>query len=201
MSDKAERLLEQALSLDPDERIAFIRAETYGDVALRDELESLVNEAASADQFFDQLDNAVFSTPITVDDGVPLTGFLRDAQLREGDMAGHYRIIAIAGVLEEVGHRQRRTAVEEVNVDGAESGHDAHDAAGDVGVGEERGEVDRLVRGRTQVDVVDRAGRRVIGGRDLDADRLGAADGDPADEHLHAERALRAVNVGARPPD
>jgi serine/threonine protein kinase/Flp pilus assembly protein TadD len=97
MSDKAERLLEQALSLDPDERIAFIRAETYGDVALRDELESLVNEAASADQFFDQLDNAVFSTPITVDDGVPLTGFLRDAQLREGDMAGHYRIIAIAG--------------------------------------------------------------------------------------------------------
>ena len=97
MSDKAERLLEEALSLDPNERIAFIRAETGGDSALRDELESLVIEAASADDFFDKLDDAVFSSPITIDDEASLTSCLRDAQLDAGEMAGHYRIISFIG--------------------------------------------------------------------------------------------------------
>ena len=97
MSDKAERVFERALTLSAEARAAFIESETVGDAQLRDELLSLVHETESADAFFDRLDHAVFSSPITSGGQHGVTERFEDAELCPGEMAGHYQIASLIG--------------------------------------------------------------------------------------------------------
>jgi eukaryotic-like serine/threonine-protein kinase len=97
VSDKAERLLERALSVDRERRAAFIEAGTVGDPELREELISLVNEADSANEFFERLDCAVFSSPISSDRETNAADRVHDPELSAAEMAGHYQIISLVG--------------------------------------------------------------------------------------------------------
>src|SRR4051794_30858574 len=94
VSDDAERLFEQALALESNERRRFIESACRVNPQLRNELISLLGEAEEADQFFGKLKDAVFSGSTS--------GYFADAEpvqadLNEGDVVAHYRIISIIG--------------------------------------------------------------------------------------------------------
>jgi serine/threonine-protein kinase len=90
-------MLEEALSLEQEARAAFIETQTAGDDELREELMSLVNETESANEFFERLDRAVFSSPISSDGETILAGGLHDAEFFPGELAGHYEIMSLVG--------------------------------------------------------------------------------------------------------
>ena len=59
MSERAERIFHEALSLEPRERIAAIDAQCQGQAELRDEVLTLLAEADAAEKFFQRLDDAM----------------------------------------------------------------------------------------------------------------------------------------------
>src|SRR5574338_1347031 len=93
MSDRAQRIFEQALTLDRGERLAFVDEACKGEPALREAVLALLNEAESADRFFDRLDAAVFSSPSPSDEQ-PLDA-RADPGFHEGDSVGRYRIVSL----------------------------------------------------------------------------------------------------------
>ena len=95
MSDRAQRVFEQALTLNREERLAFVDDACKGEPELREAVHALLKEAESADKFFDRLDAAVFSSPSPGDEQ-PL-GTRADRGFHEGDSVGRYRIVSLIG--------------------------------------------------------------------------------------------------------
>lgn len=98
MREVEERLFERALALEPEGRIPFIDSACSEDPELRAELVSLLEQAGSADEFFDHLDSAVFTRSFArgageEDDVAPP----RDIDLSQGDTIGHYEIVSLIG--------------------------------------------------------------------------------------------------------
>lgn len=96
MSESIERLLQQALALPPHQRTAFVEEACRGNAGLRDEVVSLLAEAAAAETFFDRLSGAVFDSSLSSASGrgAPVV----DApDLRAGEVVGHYRITSLIG--------------------------------------------------------------------------------------------------------
>ena len=93
MSDRAQRVFEQALTLDRGERPAFVDEACKGEPELREAVLALLKEAESADKFFDRLEAAVFSSPSPSDEQ-PLDT-RADPEFHEGDSVGRYRIVSL----------------------------------------------------------------------------------------------------------
>jgi len=97
VSDETERLYEQARELKPEDRRSFIQGECAEDPRLRDDLASLVEEAESAEAFFEFLTTTFFRSPFEVLECGKLaeagdratTGF---EDLLSGTTIGRYRI-------------------------------------------------------------------------------------------------------------
>ncbi len=98
MREDEERLFERALMLEPERRIPFIDSACSGDAELRSELVSLLEQAASADEFFDHLDSAVFTRSFSRGDREEADAAPpRDIELSQGDTIGHYEIVSLIG--------------------------------------------------------------------------------------------------------
>ncbi|MEO7367216.1 MAG: serine/threonine-protein kinase, partial [Gemmatimonadaceae bacterium] len=97
MSDRTEQLFEQALSLQADERVAFIDEASVGDPNLRAELLSLLDHSEAADQFFERVGESVLSSPFSCDAEHNPAEHILDSELSDGDIAGHYRIVTLIG--------------------------------------------------------------------------------------------------------
>ena len=98
MSDRAERLYEEALALPPEARRAFVEDACGRDPELGEELMSLLETAEAADQFFTRLSEAVFSSSSS--SGASEHGLTEqtvDPELPSGDVVGHYRIMSLIG--------------------------------------------------------------------------------------------------------
>ena len=96
MSERAERIFHEALSLEPRERIAAIDAQCQGQAELRDEVLTLLAEADAAEKFFQRLDDAVFSSASPSGDEAPYSDS-SDPDFRAGENVGHYRIESLIG--------------------------------------------------------------------------------------------------------
>ncbi len=84
--EKIEQIYQEALSLAPDERAAFIQAATGGDEDLRREIESLLSFEPKAERFL--AGNALHSTA---------KGLVKE-QIRSlvGQQIGAYKILSLA---------------------------------------------------------------------------------------------------------
>lgn len=97
-------MYERARGLDPESRAALVDETCGGDSPLRDELLALLEQADAAEEFFHLLENTVLSTRFPLcaaagaEDG-PLTHLppLPLAELPEGTVLGHYRILSFIG--------------------------------------------------------------------------------------------------------
>jgi serine/threonine-protein kinase len=97
VNERAERIFEQSLALDSEERAAFVDNECRGQPRLREEVLALLTDAEDADKFFDRLDEAVFSSPPSASGGVPYPDTSSIPEFTEGDNIGHYRIESLIG--------------------------------------------------------------------------------------------------------
>jgi serine/threonine-protein kinase len=104
VSDEAERLYEQARALDPEGRAALVGEACRENPRLREELLSLLGEADTAEEFFELLGDAVFSTPLLIDPGEVDTTATSDllpplarAEPQPGAVLGHYTILSLIG--------------------------------------------------------------------------------------------------------
>src|SRR5687767_8040660 len=96
MSEEAERLYEQALALEPEDRTAFLEEACRGDPRLHEELVSLLEQAEAADDFFDVLTDAVLSVPFSAGGGQDSPQSL-NPELDVGHTIGQYRILSRIG--------------------------------------------------------------------------------------------------------
>lgn len=78
MSEETERLYERARALEPEARTAFVEDAGLGEPRLREELVSLLEQTEAAEEFFDLLSDAVFSTPF------PILGEEREDDMSDG---------------------------------------------------------------------------------------------------------------------
>jgi serine/threonine-protein kinase len=104
VSGEAERLYEQARALNPEARTALVEEACRGNPGLREELLSLLGEADTAEEFFELLGDAVFSTPLLIDQGEVDTTVtsellppLARAEPLAGAVIGHYTILSLIG--------------------------------------------------------------------------------------------------------
>ena len=97
MSDEAERLYERAREMKSEDRRAFVDSECRGDPKLREELASLVEEAESAEAFFEFLTTTFFRPTFEVPEGskAPDPADCSASPFHDllpGAAIGHYRI-------------------------------------------------------------------------------------------------------------
>ncbi|MEO5590810.1 MAG: hypothetical protein ABIS03_14610, partial [Gemmatimonadaceae bacterium] len=97
MSEQVELLFEQALSLEPEARPAFVERASGSDPQLRDEVMSMLEETDAADDFFDRLSSAVFSSSFSIGDDESPAEQPQDPLLPEGCIVGHYKILSVIG--------------------------------------------------------------------------------------------------------
>jgi serine/threonine protein kinase/tetratricopeptide (TPR) repeat protein len=95
MKDKAQEIFEQALAVAPERRGALIDEACGGNSPLRDEVLSLLSDAEAADDFFEALDQAVFSSPALSEE--PGAEPPLPAEFSEGEIVGHYEIVSLIG--------------------------------------------------------------------------------------------------------
>jgi eukaryotic-like serine/threonine-protein kinase len=95
MSDRAERLSNEALPMNARARAAFIDAECGGQNELREEVLTRLAEADAARIFFDRLDEAVFSPSPSGD--TDHDAELPELKFQPGEKVGHYQIESLIG--------------------------------------------------------------------------------------------------------
>ena len=104
MSDEAERLFERARELKPEARRAFLEETCRGDPRLHEELVDLVEEAESAEAFFQHLTTSFFRAPFAISEWIESPNDSADdhaasprIDLLPGTAIGRYRIQARIG--------------------------------------------------------------------------------------------------------
>src|SRR5579864_4059777 len=86
---KADELLQRALRLPHSERRGFVRKESGGDIALEEEVESLLNANEQAGSFLEQPAMQVAAQRLASDaPAIPV---------REGETVSHYRVLQKLG--------------------------------------------------------------------------------------------------------
>ena len=96
MSEQAERLFEQALTLEGEARAAFVDDACQGLPRLREEVIALLDDAGDADRFFDRLHEAVFSSSASNYEGDDIDS-LPQSEFHEGDKVRQYHIVSLVG--------------------------------------------------------------------------------------------------------
>jgi serine/threonine protein kinase len=96
VSDVADRILDEAMTFEPEARTAYLEQASQHDPALRNELMARFHSAEAADDFFDRLSELVFSSDFSSDDEPPADA-PQEAVLTEQDVLGHYRIVSLIG--------------------------------------------------------------------------------------------------------
>jgi serine/threonine-protein kinase len=97
LSELVEKLLEEAIALEPEARLAYIQQSSRHDPELREELISRLHYAEAADDFFDDLTELVFSLPFSSDENQTPTDEAQEFVLGEEDVLAHYRIVSLIG--------------------------------------------------------------------------------------------------------
>lgn len=94
---KMESLIEQALALAPDEREIFLRHKCGDDEALRNELESLLEDSETAFQFIRDLAEDVVTPELPVMEAESKSPSESELQDLSGETVAHYRVIEKLG--------------------------------------------------------------------------------------------------------
>lgn len=97
MSEVSDRILDEAMTFEPQARTAYVEQLSQHDPALREELISRLHSAEVADVFFDRLSELVFSTAFSSDEDPTPADESQEFVLREQDVLAHYRIVALIG--------------------------------------------------------------------------------------------------------
>ena len=96
MSELADRILDEAMTFDPQARTAYLEQSSQHDPVLRNELIARLHSAEAADDFFDRLNELVFSSDFSSEDEAP-TDEPQESVLGDEDVFGHYRIVSLIG--------------------------------------------------------------------------------------------------------
>jgi len=97
VSEAADRILDEAMTFEPNARTAYVEQWSQHDPALRHELLSRLQSAEAADDFFDRLSDLVFSTPFSADEDPTPPDESQDFVLDEENVPAHYRIVSLIG--------------------------------------------------------------------------------------------------------
>ena len=97
MTRQAELLFEEALAIAPEARSAFVDDACVGQPRLREEVAALLADAEAADDFFDKLGEAVFSSSASTSGDEAYSGPTETPEFQEGEHVGHYRIVSLMG--------------------------------------------------------------------------------------------------------
>jgi len=98
LSDLADKILDEAMTFEPQARTAYLEQSSEHDPALRDELLSRLQSAEAADEFFDRLSDLVFSSTFSDSDDEPPADEAQESVLTEGEsILAHYRIVSLIG--------------------------------------------------------------------------------------------------------
>jgi serine/threonine protein kinase/tetratricopeptide (TPR) repeat protein len=96
LSELADRILDEAMTFDPQARTAYLEQSSQHDPVLRNELIARLHSAEAADDFFDRLNELVFSSDFSSEDEAP-TDEPQESVLGDEDVFGHYRIVSLIG--------------------------------------------------------------------------------------------------------
>ena len=96
LSEAADKILDEAMTFEPQARMLYLEQSSQHDPALRNELIARLHSAEAADDFFDRLSELVFSSDFSSEDE-PLTDEPQEPVLTEKDVLGHYRIVSLIG--------------------------------------------------------------------------------------------------------
>ena len=95
MSEVADRILDEAMILDPEARTAYVEQSSQHDPALRQELISRLHSLEVADVFFDRLSDLVFSTAFSSEEDPTLADEPQEPVLDKEDVLAHFRIVSL----------------------------------------------------------------------------------------------------------
>jgi len=84
------------MTFDPQARTAYLEQSSQHDPVLRNELIARLHSAEAADDFFDRLNELVFSSDFSSEDEAP-TDEPQESVLGDEDVFGHYRIVSLIG--------------------------------------------------------------------------------------------------------
>jgi serine/threonine-protein kinase len=95
VSEVADRILDEAMTFEPEARTAYVEQSSQHDPALRQELISRLHSLEVADVFFDRLSELVFSTAFSSDEDPTPADEPQEPVLDKEDVLAHFRIVSL----------------------------------------------------------------------------------------------------------